>query len=349
MAAVPKAVLYYYPASVWSAVARFAFEEKGYGQDEFDLRIVDLSKGENYDPTFLRLNSKATVPTLLVPYEDSLSEDSQGRYKALTETAAIVEFLDKSRSANSRTQTTSAAPAPALTPATIAATTTCKIIIDEILHSEQADPNILRYKNARDDASLRKLAEEVLPNMKQKQQALNGYLSQADSGSIRVSEKVKALWKEKLEAINLILAVLVDAAKPELQLDEKAKEDRSAFFKTARQAWETNLKLVLTQLSKEMVGPYTLGDQYSIADLHLAGWLARVVKLAGGTVDEDGSTVVKKVEEYIGDGFKVPRDFQTEQVRRENAKEEKQAKLSAFWDAIRERPSWRKVYVDGLY
>lgn len=105
MTAIPKAVLYHYPGSVWSAVGnillypsyrlfahcvqldwhckdaglRFFWqilnvysEEKGYAPDEVDLRVVDLglycahyfysritifpAKGENYDPTFLRLN-----------------------------------------------------------------------------------------------------------------------------------------------------------------------------------------------------------------------------------------------------------------------------------------------------
>jgi len=346
---IPKAVLYHYPKSVWSAVARLAIEEKGYGPDEIDLRVVDLPKGENYYPTFLRLNPKATVPVLIVPYENSLTDGVESRYKALTETKTIVEFLDKSRSVISRTQTTSVAPAPVLSPATIAATTSCKVIIDDILHAEPANPNTLRYVNARDDASLLALANETLPSLKQRQETLTDYLSQADKETIRVSEKVKQLWTDKLDAINLILGVLVDAEKPQTALSEQAKANRIAFFKTARQAWETNLSQVLIQLSKEMVGPYTLGDQFSIADLHLAGWLTRVVKLAGGTGADDGNTVANKLEKYIGGGFAFPRDFITEQARRENDKVDKQTKVGAFWDALRERRSWKNVYAEGLF
>lgn len=80
------------------------------------------------------------------------------------------------------------------------------------------------------------------------------------------------------------------------------------------------------------------GDQYSIADLHLAGWLARVTKLADGKSSDDGHTIVKKLEEYIGGGFKVPVNEGVEQ-----------SKLSAFWDAVRERKSWQKVYGGGLF
>jgi len=277
----------------------------------------------------------------------------------------IVEFLDKSRSAISQTHSTSSAPAPALTPATIAASTTCRIIIDDILHANTANPNTLRYVNARDDASLLALAKEVLPSLQTRQATLVGYVTQAEKGEIRVSDKVKKLWAEKLEATNLILAVLLAAEKPESALDEQAKANRLAFFKTARQTWETNLGGMLTQLNKEMVGAYTLGaqlflclwtsfhpfvtgDQFSIADLHLAGWLTRIVKLAGGTASDDGNTIVKKLEDHIGVGFKLPRDFVADQAKRDGGKD-KQSKVAAFWDAVRERPSWRKVYAEGLF
>ena len=278
----------------------------------------------------------------------------------------IVEFLDKSRSALSHTHTTSTAPAPALTPATIEATTLAKSII-EILHAEVANPNILRYVNARDDQSLRLLAKELLPSLQERSRTLKDYLAQAGNGALHVSEKVKKLWVDKLDAINVILAVLSEAEKTESELTEEGRAHRNAFFKTARQAWETNLSEVLNQLSKEMVGPYALGryevysnlslelncklsgDQLSTADLHLAGWLTRVVKLAGGSATDDGSAVAKRLEEYIGGGFVFKKDFATEQARRENAKTEKQTKIGAFWNALRERPSWKKVYGEGLY
>jgi glutathione S-transferase len=343
MTTIPKATLYHYPGSVWCAVVRLAFEEKGYASDEVDLRVVDLAKGENYDPAFLRLNPTATVPTLLVPYNDSLTSGIESRYKSLTSTKTIVEFLDQSRSVNSRTQTISTAPAPALTPATIAATMTCKIIVD-ILHSEIANPNRLHSINARDDASLVKLSKERLPFITQRQKALTTYLHQAETQTIRVSDKVRALWRDKLDATNVFLAVLLDAEKSEAQLDEQSKVNRLSFFQAARQAWEIDLKVALTQLCGEIIGPFALGDQISIADLHLAGWLSRVVKVSGGTKDDNGETIVVKLEKYIGGGFVMPRDFVCDQIR-----PEKQTKIGAFWDTIRERPGWKKVYADGLY
>ena len=167
--------------------------------------------------------------------------------------------MDKSRSALSHTHSTSSAPAPSLSPATIAASNSCKVIIEEILHSNEANPNTLHHVNARDDDSLVVLAKTTMAMLKQRQQTLVKYLTQAEKGEIQVSVKVKKLWTEKLDATNVILTVLVDADKPESKLDEKAKANRQAFFKTAKQAWETNLSESLMQLSKEMAGPYALG------------------------------------------------------------------------------------------
>ena len=136
---------------------------------------------------------------------------------------------------------------------------TCKIIVDGILHSEIADPNNLYFVNARDDASLIRLSKELLPFFSERHKALTKYLHQSENQTIRVSDKVRAFWTDKLDAINSILVVLLDAEKPEVQLDEQSKSNRLAFFQAARQAWEINLKDVLTQLSKEMIGPFALG------------------------------------------------------------------------------------------
>lgn len=135
---------------------------------------------------------------------------------------------------------------------------TCKIIVD-ILHSEIANPNKLHFINARDDASLVKLSEELLPLSTQRQKALTNYLQQAETQTIRVSDKVRGFWRDRLDALNLIITVLSDAEKSEAQLDERSKASRLSFFQTARQAWEIDLKVALTQLSNEMIGPFALG------------------------------------------------------------------------------------------
>jgi hypothetical protein len=62
--------------------------------------------------------------------------------------------------------------------------------------------------------------------------------------------------------------------------------------------------------------------------------------LAGGTAEDDGNAAVAKLETHIGNGFVLPKDIQADS---------QQSKLGAFWDAVKERPSWKKVYGKGLY
>merc|ERR1712157_402708 len=121
MAAVPKATLYTFDGSVWASAPRLALVEKGYASTDLDLKIVDLLKGENFDPSFLRINSKGTVPALVVPLLETTSAEVDTKFRAITDTKLILEFLDKSRSQNTLAANadSAAAPAPILAPATI--------------------------------------------------------------------------------------------------------------------------------------------------------------------------------------------------------------------------------------
>ena len=99
-----------------------------------------------------------------------------------------------------------------------------------------------------------------------------------------------------------------------------------------------------------------IGDQLSIADLHLAAWLARIAFLSSATSSDDGNTVVAKIEAHVGDGFTLPKEFSVAEARRRAGipsdgvePTERQSKLAAFWDTVKERPSWKKVYGNGLH
>jgi len=58
--------------------------------------------------------------------------------------------------------------------------------------------------------------------------------------------------------------------------------------------------------------------------LHLAGWLTQIIVLCGGNEEESGEEAVKKIEERIG--IKIG------------------SKIGVFWEAIRERESFKKIY-----
>jgi len=334
-------VLYYSPHSVWSSSVLLALEEKGYADDEVDRKIVDLAKGENFSVSYLRLNLKGTVPTLVVPFRDSLAEDVESRFKAVTDPKAIVALLDQSRSPLSRTRTTSTAPAPSLAPATIAFSAASSALLD-ILHDDEVSPDMLMFINARDGASLKALATNVVPVVVGRQKALAECISDTEAGKIQVSEKVKKFWRDKQSETEQLLGVLHDADKEEAALDAAGKTRRAEFFAKAKAAWEVTLKDTLVRLNKEIIGPYALGDQLSIADLSLAAWIKEVVVLAGGAATDDGSAAIGKLEAYIGGGFALVKDFQVVDARRKESAAV--SKLAGFWEAMGERASWKKVY-----
>ena len=89
------------------------------------------------------------------------------------------------------------------------------------------------------------------------------------------------------------------------------------------------------------------GDQISIVDLHLGPWLARIVTLCDGLPTDDGDTIVSKIEARIGDGFTLPKDFQTVVSPDLNTDPSlqitpgaKRVKLAVFWDEATRRASW---------
>lgn len=175
-----------------------------------------------------------------------------------------MEFLDKSRSLLSRTHTTSNAPAPSLAPATIAFTTTSKVIIEEYLHSDKGDPNNLGFLNAKDDASLKALAQKKLDFLQGRQETLAQCLLDAQNDNIHVTEKVKAFWRGKKDAIDALLEIYVDAGKTTSELDPAAAKKREVFLNTCRDAWDVGLKTILQQLTKEIIGPYILGKSTNL-------------------------------------------------------------------------------------
>lgn len=169
-----------------------------------------------------------------------------------------MEFLDKSRSAISRTHTVSSAPAPTLTPATIAQFGTANAII-QLLHSDAADPQSLFYYSAATPAELRTAAPTILSFFLDRQKALNSYLESTKDTATIASEKTRSLWKERAAHAEELLTVLSAADKEESALDDTQKTARAKYFHVAGEFWQKGLRKVVATLDKEMVGPFALG------------------------------------------------------------------------------------------
>lgn len=167
-----------------------------------------------------------------------------------------MEFLDKSRSVQSRTHTTSTAPSPSLAPATIAFNTVSNLTI-ELLHGQAADPNALFYMNARSDEELRGLAQKLVPFLTGRRDALVKLLADGDSGAVQVSDKTKAFWQVKKLAADKFLQVFEKANSSDLS--DLERQNREEYLKSSRAAW-AGLKDAIITLNKEIIGPYVLGE-----------------------------------------------------------------------------------------
>lgn len=193
-----------------------------------------------------------------------------------------MEFLDKSRSTQSRTHTTSTAPSPSLSPATIAFNATSNKVVDT-LHSPEADPSALTSLNARNDAALQKLAGSRLPMFIARRDKIAQLLSDNEAAQVRVSEKTKAFWESKRVATEAFVQVYVDADKSTAELNDDARKKRQEYFSKAATAWAA-LKDILTQLNQDIIGPYVLGA-YLYLYSHRTGaagdWLTDGICLQG--------------------------------------------------------------------
>ncbi|KZO96279.1 hypothetical protein CALVIDRAFT_537454 [Calocera viscosa TUFC12733] len=312
---VPKAVLYSWPGSIWCSVPRLALVEKGYGDDEIVIKSVNITQGDQFTPAFLRLNAHGTVPTLVVPLERSLGPDEESQFRALRDSVAIADFIDQSRSPLSKTHTTSSAPAPSLSPATMEGANISKAIVS-LLHDEKgADPNFLK-RSARVPAEITEGAKVNVPLFEARQRVIDASLAEQPEG---VSSKLRTFLESKSAANMINLDIWSRGS---------ASPHAAEFMQSSKTLWELSLPDTLKKLDGLIVGPFCLGDQLSVADLHLAAWLARVVSVCGGSATPED---LAKVEEKIGKpGFKLGE------------------KVKGFWAVMIVRPSFKTVYPGGV-
>ncbi|TNY21947.1 hypothetical protein DMC30DRAFT_415593 [Rhodotorula diobovata] len=269
----PKAVMYWFPGSVWASVPRLVAVEKGLTDNELERRIVDLGKGENFSPAYLRLNPAGTVPCLVVPYEHTLDDGVKTKFKALCNTKDVVQFLDTSTNSSSFA-------APSLSPATIEGSSTSKELIEHI-HQDSIDPNTLLLVWRNEDE--RKAKAGGLPGgfLRGRQDALERYAKEAGDSD----PKLKAFYDKKIQENGGLLALL------------EGKGDSSDIQAKAKALWANVGKTVELLESKLQPGAvYLLGDQISLADLHCGAWLARVLACAGATSITDTEAALKQLE-----------------------------------------------------
>ena len=108
---------------------------------------------------------------------------------------------------------------------------------------------------------------------------------------------------------------------------DASSEAKQAFFKQSEQHWRDIAAFVNTTLPAVLPESGFLGGAEPGADdFHLGAWLARIGSLLGAKVDKDDYKVLEK-----------------------ETKQPVSPKVAAYWAAWSERPSWKKVYANGLH
>ncbi|CED84114.1 Thioredoxin-like fold [Phaffia rhodozyma] len=280
---IPKAVLYWNPTSVWSTVPLLALREKGYSEEDFNMVTVDISRGDNFSLDYLRLNPHGTIPTLVVPVWDGSAAEAgkETRYKSIQDTISILTFLDSSRTPHSTPSSSS--PAPALSPATIEGKHLSDTLILAV-HLPTADPNFLLLCARSPHELMMKEKGFAGHWIKARQEALHRYIKESEEGS-----STHLFLKNKLQANQIVYDVYYS---PHTGPETEAR--RQAFFAASRKAWGVGVVENLDIIESNIVGPYTLGDQISLADLHIIAWLARIVFLSQGGPTPAGLEALEK-------------------------------------------------------
>ncbi|KDQ59651.1 hypothetical protein JAAARDRAFT_33221 [Jaapia argillacea MUCL 33604] len=165
-----KGTLYTFNLSVWSAVPELALVELGYTDADITKKVVNLVEGENFAPAFLKINPKATLPTL---------QAASG--ETYTSTATVTKYL-----------ITNSPSASSITPGTD--------IIDKV-HEDQYDPNFAMLSARSEEELKEKAAGFPALFTRNRQQALTNH-SQSPLG-----QPFKAFYTEKLTGNGGLLAI----------------------------------------------------------------------------------------------------------------------------------------------
>lgn len=325
---VPKAILYSWRTSVWATVILLCLYEKGYSEDEYIVKEVDITKGENFSPAYLKINESGTVPTLVVPSMDLTGTNITTKYRSLSDTIGIATFLDQARRVDTPNSIPKE-PAPSFSPATVEQ----KILADRLIalvHAPTVDPNFI-YLSAKNRSELQvKRNAHTGRLLRDRQAAMRRYLAEAVAsvdvkvkldgvGSADIERKTVRFLQDKLLANVLLGSIYAGTA---------GAETEEGFFEAGIKAWTIFLPECLSNVERNLVGPFALGEHVSLADLHIIAWLARVVEVC-----EEGQPVpagMDSVSDKIGNGFKVG------------------PKLRVFYDDWLKRDSFRTVYKKKL-
>ncbi|KAK4049035.1 hypothetical protein OIV83_004396 [Microbotryomycetes sp. JL201] len=303
----------WFPGSVWASVPLLTAAEKGYTDDVLEKRIVDLAVAYNgLDVTKLFNGPTGTVPALVAPFEHTVNPEVPTKFKSLADSVEIAKFLDESTLSPASSHS-----APKLSPATVQGSTDEKYFIELVHKPDAPDPNFLLLSLRNDEERKGKNANLPGNFLRGRQTALEQYQKETkDSGSAAF----QSFYENKIKENGGLLAIY------------EGKADAAGFYKLSQDAW-ANLSKLVTLLESKLAAQYLVGDQLSLADIHVGAYFARIFAVAGAEkVSEvtDG-TAVNKLNAQLVNGVKVG------------------PKLEQYLKTLFERQSFQQTYAENMH
>ncbi|EJD04159.1 uncharacterized protein FOMMEDRAFT_106643 [Fomitiporia mediterranea MF3/22] len=169
-----KPVLYTFGGSVWAAVPELAIRELGYFPDGIEIKIINLLKGENFNPSFVKVNPNATLPTLT----------ADG--KVYTNTTDVISYLVEHA------------------PKSVKKASDNDIV--KRIHEDDIDPNFALLLSRNDEEKKARASGLVLSFLSGRQDALHKHASTPEASEF------SDFYKGKIEGNGGLLALYSDKA-----------------------------------------------------------------------------------------------------------------------------------------
>ncbi|KAL1760852.1 hypothetical protein FB107DRAFT_269561 [Schizophyllum commune] len=314
-----KLVLYTIPQSVWASAARLAIYELGY-EDSVEFMDINLAEGENFLPEFLAKaspNPNGTLPTLQTP---------EG---TLTNTTDVIKYLVEHAATGTAMKSGDAT-------------------LVESLHSDALGPNFAKQMARNNEELAAKADAFLLAFLEGRQRALEEQSARA------AAAPYKDFYDAKKTSNGEFLAI-VNGSAP-VDVNEAFFDKAKALHENVRlfvydelprvlpnpggdMPWETSSNM-LREASSNMLketssdsGHFLSGDLPGETDFHLAAWLARTFFTCGAEQVGDASEQARDASGKAKAAFGGPMP----------------PTVLAYWNAWVARPSWGKVYGQGLH
>lgn len=194
----------------------------------------------------------------------------------------------------------------------------------ELVHRPAVDPNFIALSALDNEDLERKSRSGPGKALAARREALQSYLIEAQKvasessvaskeGSLTLEQKIVQFLEEKLRSSEEVW---------QLYHGQTGEEKLKQFFDISLKTWTERLPETFGKLEEMIEEPYFLGDQISLADLHVITWLTRLVSIADGSPTKEGlSALEAKMGKPLSD------------------------KLRNFWVLWTERESFQKVLV----